>query len=152
MSLSHFNKKNKDLEMVDISSKKKTKRKAVASGLIIIDKNLHEYLSNEKKIFNNLLNAAKISGILGGKSTSTLIPLTHNIPIDYLDIKMRLVKNNGIEIISEARSHYSTGIEIEAILSVSIAAVTIYDMLKSYKKDIVIKDIKLLKKSGGIKK
>ena len=152
MSLTHFNKKNKNTEMVDISNKNKSQRIAIAKGEMIIDKSLYDYLLKNKKITNNLFNTSKISGVLAAKNTSNVIPLTHNIPIDYIDIKIELKSNTKINIIAEAKSHYSTGIEIEVIHAVAVTATTLYDMLKSYKKTIIIKNIQLVKKTGGSKK
>jgi len=152
MSLTHFNKKNKNTEMVDISNKNKSQRIAIAKGEIIINKSLYDYLLKNKKITNNLFNTSKISGVLAAKNTSNVIPLTHNIPIDYIDIKIELKNNTKINIIAEAKSHYSTGIEIEVIHAVAVTATTLYDMLKSYKKTIIIKNIQLVKKTGGSKK
>ena len=152
MSLTHFNKKNKNTEMVDISNKNKSQRIAIAKGEMIIDKSLYDYLLKNKKITNNLFNTSKISGVLAAKNTSNVIPLTHNIPIDYVDIKIELKNNTKINIIAEAKSHYSTGIEIEVIHAVAVTATTLYDMLKSYKKTIIIKNIQLVKKTGGSKK
>ena len=152
MSLTHFNKKNKNTEMVDISNKNKTQRIAIAKGEMIINKSLYDYLLKNKKITNNLFNTSKISGVLAAKNTSNVIPLTHNIPIDYIDIKIELKNNTKINIIAEAKSHYSTGIEIEVIHAVAVTATTLYDMLKSYKKTIIIKNIQLVKKTGGSKK
>ena len=149
MSLTHFNKKNKNTEMVDISNKNKSQRIAIAKGEMIIDKSLYDYLLKNKKITNNLFNTSKISGVLAAKNTSNVIPLTHNIPIDYIDIKIELKNNTKINIIAEAKSHYSTGIEIEVIHAVAVTATTLYDMLKSYKKTIIIKNIQLVKKTGG---
>ena len=152
MSLTHFNKKNKNTEMVDISNKNKTQRIAIAKGEMIINKSLYDYLLKNKKITNNLFNTSKISGVLAAKNTSNVIPLTHNIPIDYVDIKIELKNNTKINIIAEAKSHYSTGIEIEVIHAVAATATTLYDMLKSYKKTIIIKNIQLIKKTGGSKR
>ena len=152
MSLTHFNKKNKNTEMVDISNKNKSERIAIAKGEMIIDKSLYDYLLKNKKITNNLFNTSKISGVLAAKNTSNVIPLTHNIPIDYVDIKIELKNNTKINIIAEAKSHYSTGIEIEVIHAVAVTATTLYDMLKSYKKTIIIKNIQLIKKTGGSKR
>ncbi|MDB4184035.1 cyclic pyranopterin monophosphate synthase MoaC [Alphaproteobacteria bacterium] len=149
MSLTHFNKKNKNTEMVDISNKNKSQRIAIAKGEMIINKSLYDYLLKNKKITNNLFNTSKISGVLAAKNTSNVIPLTHNIPIDYIDIKIELKNNTKINIIAEAKSHYSTGIEIEVIHAVAVTATTLYDMLKSYKKTIIIKNIQLVKKTGG---
>ena len=152
MSLTHFNKKNKNTEMVDISNKNKSERIAIAKGEMIINKSLYDYFLKNKKITNNLFNTSKISGVLAAKNTSNVIPLTHNIPIDYVDIKIELKNNTKINIIAEAKSHYSTGIEIEVIHAVAVTATTLYDMLKSYKKTIIIKNIQLIKKTGGSKR
>ena len=152
MSLTHFNKKNKNTEMVDISNKNKSERIAIAKGEMIINKSLYDYLLKNKKITNNLFNTSKISGVLAAKNTSNVIPLTHNIPIDYVDIKIELKDNTKINIVAEAKSHYSTGIEIEVIHAVAVTATTLYDMLKSYKKTIIIKNIQLIKKTGGSKR
>ncbi|MDB9777001.1 cyclic pyranopterin monophosphate synthase MoaC [Alphaproteobacteria bacterium] len=152
MTLTHFNKKNKNTEMVDISCKIRTKRKAIAEGVIIIDKSLYSYLQKNIKIMNNLINTAKIAGVMAAKNTANIIPLTHNIPIDYIDIKIQLFEKNKISILAEAKSHYTTGIEIEVIHAVAISSTTIYDMLKSYKKKIVITNIQLIEKTGGSKK
>ena len=152
MSLTHFNKKNKNTEMVDISNKNKSQRIAIAKGEMIINKSLYGYLLKNKKITSNLFNTSKISGVLAAKNTSNVIPLTHNIPIDYVDIKIELKNNTKINIIAEAKSHYSTGIEIEVIHAVAVTATTLYDMLKSYKKTIIIKNIQLIKKTGGSKR
>ena len=149
MSLTHFNKKNKNTEMVDISNKNKSQRIAIAKGEMVIDKSLYDYLLKNKKITNNLFNTSKISGVLAAKNTSNVIPLTHNIPIDYIDIKIELRNKTKIDIIAEAKSHYSTGIEIEVIHAIAVTATTLYDMLKSYKKRIIIKNIQLVKKTGG---
>ena len=149
MSLTHFNKKNKNTEMVDISHKNKSQRIAIAKGEMVIDKSLYDYLLKNKKITNNLFNTSKISGVLAAKNTSNVIPLTHNIPIDYIDIKIELKNKIKIDIIVEAKSHYSTGIEIEVIHAIAVTATTLYDMLKSYKKRIIIKNIQLVKKTGG---
>ena len=130
----------------------KSERIAIAKGEMIINKSLYDYLLKNKKITNNLFNTSKISGVLAAKNTSNVIPLTHNIPIDYIDIKIELKNNTKINIIAEAKSHYSTGIEIEVIHAVAVTATTLYDMLKSYKKTIIIKNIQLVKKTGGSKK
>ena len=97
MSLTHFNKKNKNTEMVDISNKNKSQRIAIAKGEMIINKSLYDYLLKNKKITNNLFNTSKISGVLAAKNTSNVIPLTHNIPIDYIDIKIEL-KNKKLKL------------------------------------------------------
>jgi len=101
MSLSHFNKKNKNIEMVDISKKNKTKRFAEARSLIEIDKKLYSVIKGDKELKNNLFNTAKIAGIYAAKNTSYQIPLTHNIPIDYVSLSLNLRDEEYIEIINK---------------------------------------------------
>ena len=149
MSLTHFNKKNKRIDMVDISNKKKSKRIAEAQCLIKIDKNLHKILSSDEKLFSNLCNTAKIAGILAAKNTSNQIPLTHCIPLDYVNIEFKLQYNDLIKLKSKIKSNYSTGLEIEALTCITTSSITIFDMLKSYKKKITIEKIELVKKRGG---
>ncbi len=130
MELTHFNKKNKKIEMVDISNKRKTKRIAEAKGLVKINKKLFQILKKDQKIFDKLSTTAKIAGVLAAKNTSNLIPLTHNIPIDYISLSFELKNDQLIEIKSLVKSNYTTGLEIEALNAVSTAALTLFDMLK----------------------
>ncbi len=149
MELTHFNKKNKKIEMVDISNKSKTKRIAEAKGLVKINKKLFQILKKDQKIFDKLSTTAKIAGVLAAKNTSNLIPLTHNIPIDYISLSFELKNDQLIEIKSLVKSNYTTGLEIEALNAVSTAALTLFDMLKSYKQKILIHSIEIKKKRGG---
>ena len=149
MELTHFNKKNKKIEMVDISIKNKTKRIAEAKGLVKINKKLYLILKKDQNIFEKLTTTAKIAGILAAKNTSNSIPLTHNIPIDYINLDFNLENDQFIEIKSIVKSNYTTGLEIEALSAVSTAALTIFDMLKSYKQKIFIQSIEITKKIGG---
>src|SRR6056300_1412462 len=141
--------KNKTIEMVDISKKKRTTRIAIAESLIKIDKNLFKILLNDKNLFSNLCATAKIAGIFAAKNTSLQIPLTHHIPIDHISIEFTLLNNEFLKIKSSVKSKYTTGLEIEALTSVSTSSITIFDMLKSYKKEIIIQNIQIVKKRGG---
>ena len=149
MSLSHFNKKNKNIEMVDITKKNKTQRIAEAKSTMKVDRDLYEILFNDNLLFNNLCNTAKIAGIFAAKNTSNQIPLTHHIPLDYVSITFKLMKKEKIVLKSTIKSKYATGLEIEALNCVSTASITIFDMLKSYKKKIIIEQIEIIKKRGG---
>jgi len=149
MSLSHFNKKNKNIEMVDITKKNKTQRIAEAKSTMKVDRNLYEILFNDNLLFNNLCNTAKIAGIFAAKNTSNQIPLTHHIPLDYVSISFKLMEKEKIVLKSTIKSKYATGLEIEALNCVSTASITIFDMLKSYKKKIIIEKIEIIKKRGG---
>ena len=149
MSLSHFNKKNKNIEMVDITKKNKTQRIAKAKSTMKVDRDLYEILFNDNLLFNNLCNTAKIAGIFAAKNTSKQIPLTHHIPLDYVSISFKLMEKEKIILKSTIKSKYATGLEIEALNCVSTASITIFDMLKSYKKKIIIEQIEIIKKRGG---
>ena len=149
MSLSHFNKKNKNIEMVDITKKNKTQRIAEAKSTMKVDRDLYEILFNDNLLFNNLCNTAKIAGIFAAKNTSSQIPLTHHIPLDYVSISFKLMEKEKIVLKSTIKSKYATGLEIEALNCVSTASITLFDMLKSYKKKIIIEQIKIIKKRGG---
>ena len=149
MSLSHFNKKNKNIEMVDITKKNKTQRIAEAKSTMKVDRDLYEILFNDNLLFNNLCNTAKIAGIFAAKNTSNQIPLTHHVPLDYVSISFKLMEKEKIVLKSTIKSKYATGLEIEALNCVSTASITIFDMLKSYKKKIIIEQIEIIKKRGG---
>ena len=149
MSLSHFNKKNKNIEMVDITKKNKTQRIAEAKSTMKVDRDLYEILFYDNLLFNNLCNIAKIAGIFAAKNTSNQIPLTHHIPLDYVSISFKLMEKEKIVLKSTIKSKYATGLEIEALNCVSTASITIFDMLKSYKKKIIIEQIEIIKKRGG---
>ena len=149
MTLTHFKNKNQTIEMVDISKKKKTARIAVAESLIKIDKSLYQVLLKDQNLFSNLCATAKIAGVLAAKNTSLQIPLTHQVPIDHITIEFKLFDKEFLRIISSVKSKYTTGLEIEALTAVSNSSITVFDMLKSYKKEIVIKNIQIIKKRGG---
>ena len=149
MTLTHFKNKNQTIEMVDISKKKKTARIAVAESLIKIDKTLYQVLLKDQNLFSNLCATAKIAGVLAAKNTSLQIPLTHQVPIDHITIEFKLFDKEFLRIISSVKSKYTTGLEIEALTAVSNSSITVFDMLKSYKKEIVIKNIQIIKKRGG---
>ena len=149
MTLTHFKNKNQTIEMVDISKKKKTARIAVAESLIKVDKKLFKILSNDQNLFSNLCATAKIAGEKEKKNTSLQIPLTHQVPIDHITIEFKLLDNEFLKIISSVKSKYTTGLEIEALTAVSTSSITVFDMLKSYKKKIIIQNIQIIKKRGG---
>ena len=149
MSLSHFNNKTKNTEMVAITKKNKTQRIAEAKSTVKVDRDLYEILFNDNLLFNNLCNTAKIAGIFAAKNTSNQIPLTHHIPLDYVSISFKLMEKEKIVLKSTIKSKYATGLEIEALNCVSTASITIFDMLKSYKKKIIIEQIEIIKKRGG---
>ena len=146
--LTHLN-QNGEAIMVDVSEKKITERTAKAfARLIMQPATLGKLLSSELKKGDGLA-AARIAGIMAAKKTFELIPLCHNIPIESVEINF---DNNGrdeLYIYSFAKCSYKTGIEMEALTAVSVAALTVYDMCKAIDRGMRIEDIHLLEKTGG---
>lgn len=145
MGFSHLNKKG-EANMVDISSKNIVHREASASGKIFLNKNTIELIRSDMIKKGDVLSTARIAAINGAKKTSDLIPLCHNILINKIDINFE-IKKDHILIIAKAVCDAKTGIEMEAITAVSIAAITIYDMCKAVDKDMEISEIKLIEKT-----
>ena len=147
--ITHLNKKNKPT-IVDISKKNETNRIAIAQGTIQFSKKTFKKIESLKTKKGEITNTAIISGILGVKKTSEIIPLCHNIVIENIDIDFRSINKSSIFIITCCvKSSGKTGVEMEALTGVAITCLTIYDMCKSIDKKIIIKDIKLVKKKGG---
>ena len=147
--ITHLNKKNKP-KIVDISKKKQTIRVAEAQGIVQFSKKTFKEISSFKSKKGEIINTAVIAGIIGAKKTSEIIPLCHNILIESIDIDIRSINSKNIFIITcSVKSSGKTGVEMEALNGVSVACLTVYDMCKSIDKKIIIKNIKLLKKSGG---
>lgn len=146
-NLSHINEKG-DINMVDVSGKTDSLRTASAIGAILMKPETIAKLLKKKTPKGNVLTTAKIAGIIAGKQTSNLIPLCHNIKINKINIDF-IIDQDKIIIKSGVISYDKTGAEMEALTAVSIAALTIYDMLKAVDKTIVITGITLDTKSGG---
>ena len=147
--ISHLNKKNKPT-IVDISSKKITNRIAIAQGIVKFSKSTFAKIESLKTKKGEIKSIAIIAGIIGAKKTSDIIPLCHNIKIENIDIDIKAIKKiSSLKVTSFVKSRGKTGVEMEALNAVSITCLTIYDMCKSIDKNIVIKDIRLVKKKGG---
>jgi len=147
--LTHTDKRGK-ANMVDVSEKSITYRTAEAYGEIKVSKEIFKAIKNNTLQKGDVLAVAKIAGIQAAKKTSELIPLCHNIFISKIDVEFKLnVKKTAVEIYSIAKTNSQTGIEIEALTAVTVAALTIYDMCKAIDKSMVISEIRLLSKSGG---
>ena len=145
----HFNKKGQP-HMVDVGGKAVTKRVAIAKGRIFMAKSTIEKIKNNAFAKGEVLSVAQIAGLLGAKQTPNLIPLCHPLGLDHTDLSFEFNnKLNSIEIIAECSVSGKTGIEMEALTAVSVAALTIYDMCKSADKKMRISDIRLTHKSGG---
>ena len=145
--LSHFDETGK-IKMVDVSEKEITTRRAVASGKVLLSKETLEILRSNENPKGNPLEIARIAGIMAAKKTSELIPLCHQINLSKADVKIELT-DYGVYLEAEAKTASQTGVEMEALTAVSVAALTIYDMCKAVQKDIVISDIQLESKTGG---
>lgn len=147
--LTHINEKGY-AKMVDISEKDDTVRCAVASAKIHVSGETLQRVKNGDMKKGDVLSVAQIAGIMGAKNTSTIIPMCHQINLVGCDLEFNINEDeNYIEILSTAKSMGKTGVEMEALSSVSIAALTIYDMCKAIDKRMVISDIHLLEKTGG---
>lgn len=146
----HLN-KNGQPAIVDVGGKSVTKRKAVAQAIISLPENVLDDLQQDdfKTKKGSVFQIAIIAGIMGAKKTSELIPLCHPIGLDNCNLQIELNEQNDIVIECTASIEAKTGVEMEALTGASVAALTVYDMCKALSHDIVIKEIKLIEKSGG---
>jgi len=146
-NFSHINNKG-EANMVDITSKKNSKRKSSALGFIIVSKEALKAITADNLEKGDLFNTARIAGIIAAKKTSELIPLCHPLSISKIDIYFN-IKDDGIEVVTNVSIEGKTGVEMEALTATSIACLTIYDMIKSIDKESEITSIRLISKSGG---
>jgi cyclic pyranopterin monophosphate synthase len=144
---SHYDKKGR-VRMVDVTSKPATSRQAVAHAFVRMQPATVKSLRRLKSPKGNPLEIARIAGITAAKRTAELIPLCHPIALTHVDVSAKLCQN-GIEITAEATATGPTGVEMEALVAASVAALTIYDMCKALERGMEITDLYLLKKSGG---
>src|SRR5580698_11498200 len=145
--LTHYDKSGK-IAMVDVTSKAVTSRTAVAHGFIQIARSALTKIRRMETPKGNPLEIARIAGIAAAKRTSEWIPLCHPLPLTHIDVTTRLCQN-GVEITSRATATAQTGVEMEALVAVSAAALTVYDMCKALDKSIEITDIYLSEKTCG---
>jgi cyclic pyranopterin monophosphate synthase len=145
--LTHFRKRG-EVAMVDVTSKEVTERTAVARGFVRMSPAVLRALRAQKIPKGNPLEIARIAGITAAKRTSEWIPLCHPIPLTHVDVTARLCQN-GVELESRATTAGRTGVEMEALVAVSAAALTVYDMCKALDKGMEITDIVLVEKIGG---
>ena len=132
--------------MVDLSAKSRTAREAEASALVVISSEVMQSLATNPK--GDPLETARLAGIMAAKKTAELIPLCHPLPLSYVDVELRECEN-GIAISSRVRTTAETGVEMEALVAASVAALTVYDMCKALDKGIEIREVVLQRKSGG---
>jgi cyclic pyranopterin monophosphate synthase len=143
--LSHYDRSGR-AKMVDVSAKAPTRREAQASAFVALKPATLKALPNNPK--GDPLEVARLAGIMAAKRTADLIPMCHPLPLSHVDVNMRLCEN-GVAIASTVTTTAATGVEMEALVAVSVAALTVYDMCKALDKGIVIREIVLERKSGG---
>ncbi|MBQ7561754.1 MAG: cyclic pyranopterin monophosphate synthase MoaC [Synergistaceae bacterium] len=150
MDFTHFNDEGR-AKMVNVGDKDITNRKAAASGRIYVNSKTFELIKSGGIKKGDVLTVAQIAGIMGAKKTPDIIPMCHPININGADISLSLDESNfSVEVKSEISCSGRTGVEMEALTAVSIALLTIYDMCKAVQKDMIISDICLNSKSGGV--
>ncbi|MCD6487153.1 MAG: cyclic pyranopterin monophosphate synthase MoaC [Syntrophobacterales bacterium] len=149
MEFTHLDENNRP-KMVDVTAKDLTLREAVASGRALMRPDTVRAVKSGGVSKGNVYTTAKIAGIMAAKKTSDIIPMCHPLELTGIDIDFSSdIEKGEITITARVRTFNRTGVEMEAITAVSVAALTIYDMCKSADRAIVLSDIKLLKKSGG---
>lgn len=147
---SHLNKKNQP-KMVNVGDKKITKRKAIAKATMFLGEDIISLFKGEELVTKKgpVFQTAIIAGIQAVKKTSELIPMCHPLLINGVDIDIEILDNEHIEILCEVSIEGKTGVEMEALTGANIAALTVYDMCKSVSQKMVIKEVKLIEKTGG---
>jgi cyclic pyranopterin monophosphate synthase len=134
--------------MVDVGAKPVTDRQAVARGAITMSATALTLIRRGEVAKGDPLQAARLAGILAAKQTASLIPLCHPLPLTHVSVELTPSKS-GYRIEARVRTSAQTGVEMEALTAVAVAALTIYDMVKAVDKDMIIGDICLVEKSGG---
>jgi cyclic pyranopterin phosphate synthase len=136
--------------MVDVGAKPETERVAVAAGTVYMKPATLALIHQGALKKGDVLTVARIAGIMAAKKTSELIPLCHPIALTHLDVDLTLDDpNNAVQITATARTTGKTGVEMEALTAVSVAALTVYDMAKAVDREMRLSDIRLLEKHGG---
>ena len=143
--LSHYDQSGR-ARMVDVSAKTASVRQAGASAFVLMSRAVLDSLSRNPK--GDPLETARLAGIMAAKKTAELIPLCHPLPLSHIDVELRQCEN-GIAISSSVKTTAETGVEMEALVAASVAALTVYDMCKALDKGIEIREIVLQHKSGG---
>ena len=147
MKLTHADEEGR-ARMVDVSDKPVTTRTAVASGFVQMSRATIEAIRNHQTPKGDPLEVARIAGVMAAKRTSDLIPLCHPLPLNQVDLQIE-IRDDGLAVTATARTDGKTGVEMEALTAVSVAALTLYDMCKAVDKDMLITNIRLESKTGG---
>jgi cyclic pyranopterin phosphate synthase len=133
-------------QMVDVSAKPMSKRKAVATGKIQLQRDTIELITNDQIAKGSVLATARIAGIQAAKQTAQLIPLCHTLPLGEVKVDI-VTSNDGAEVKCTAQTSAQTGVEMEALVGTTVALLTIYDMCKAVDKEMQISDVRLLEKT-----
>jgi cyclic pyranopterin phosphate synthase len=134
--------------MVDVGDKPVTRRRAVAEGRVRVSADLAAAIASDTVTKGNLLEVARLAGIQAAKRTGRLIPLCHNLPLDFVNVEAWLEESH-VRLRAEVKCEGKTGVEMEALTAVAVAALTVVDMGKAVDSGMVIEDIRLVEKTGG---
>ncbi|MBQ8074365.1 MAG: cyclic pyranopterin monophosphate synthase MoaC [Oscillospiraceae bacterium] len=146
----HFNEQGR-AKMVDVGEKPVSSRTAVAAGSVLVNRNTFALIRSGGMKKGDVLTTAQIAGIMGAKRTSEVIPMCHPVAVNGINLFLALNEEHcAVDITAEVSCDGRTGVEMEALTAVSIAALTVYDMCKAVQKDMTITDIRLLSKTGGV--
>ena len=150
MDFTHFNEQGR-AKMVDVGEKPVTERTAVAAGRVLVSRETLALIRSGGMKKGDVLTVAQVAGVMGAKRTPDLIPMCHPVLIDGIDLQLWLTEEPpAVEIRASVSCGGRTGVEMEALTAVSTAALTVYDMCKAVQKDMVISDVRLLRKTGGV--
>jgi cyclic pyranopterin phosphate synthase len=145
--LSHIDNEGR-VKMVNTSDKATTTRQAIASGRVLMSEGTVRAVQDHRTPKGDPLEAARLAGIMAAKRTADLIPLCHPLPLTHVDVQAK-IEDYGVYLESSVSTNAQTGVEMEALTAVAVAALTIYDMCKALDKAITISDVRLEKKTGG---
>lgn len=149
-ALSHVN-SDGDARMVDVSSKPETVRSAVASGQIQMREETCKLIQDNALNKGDVLSTARLAGIMAAKRTAELIPLCHPLPLSAIQVRVSVLESlPGVRVEADVRTTARTGVEMEALTAVTVALLTVYDMAKAVDRDMIITDVILREKRGGI--
>ena len=148
--LTHFNEQGR-AKMVDVGKKPLSQRTAVAAGRVLVNRQTFDLIRSGGMKKGDVLTVAQIAGVMGAKRTPDIIPMCHPILMDGINLELSLDEDKkSVEIRATVSCDGVTGVEMEALTAVSTAALTVYDMCKAVQKDMIITDIRLVSKTGGV--
>ena len=149
MKLTHLDERGR-ARMVDVSAKPESQRTAVAEGAVRMSREAFELVASQAVAKGDVLAVAEVAGAMGAKRTGELIPLCHPVGLDLVEVEARLEPElPGVRITAMAKATGRTGVEMEALTSVAVACLTVYDMVKAVDRGMTIEDVRLVSKTGG---